>query len=40
MKYIKKSLEDRIPYYSKAIDEGIILNANESAFITPKRLWI
>ena len=38
MKYIKKSLEGRIPYYSKAIDEGIILNANESAFPTPKKI--
>lgn len=36
MKYIKKSLENRTPYYSKMIDEGIILNANESAFKTPK----
>lgn len=38
MKYIKKSLENRTPYYSKAITEGIILNANESAFITPKKI--
>ena len=38
MKYIKKSLENRTPYYSKMIDEGIILNANESAFKTPKKI--
>ena len=36
MKYIKKSLENRTPYYSKMIEDGIILNANESAFTTPK----
>ena len=38
MKYIKKSLENRTPYYSKAITEGTILNANESAFVTPKKI--
>ena len=38
MKYIKKSLENRIPYYSKMITDGIILNANESAFTTPKEI--
>ena len=38
MKYIKKSLEGKTPYYSKAINEGIILNANESAFPTPKEI--
>ena len=38
MKYIKKSLENRTPYYSKMIEEGIILNANESAFKTPKKI--
>ena len=38
MKYIKKSLEGKIPYYSKEITDGIILNANESAFETPKEI--
>ena len=38
MKYIKKSLEGKIPYYSKEITDGIILNANESAFETPQRI--
>lgn len=38
MKYIKKSLEGRTPYYSKMITDGIILNANESAFPTPKKI--
>ncbi|MCR5461956.1 MAG: histidinol-phosphate transaminase [bacterium] len=38
MKYIKKALENRTPYYSKMIDDGIILNANESAFKTPKKI--
>ena len=38
MKYIKKSLENRTPYYSKMIEDGIILNANESAFKTPKKI--
>ena len=38
MKYIKKSLENRVPYYSKMITDGIILNANESAFDTPKEV--
>ena len=38
MKYIKKSLENRTPYYSKMITDGIILNANESAFPTPKKI--
>lgn len=38
MKYIKKSLEGKIPYYSKEIKDGIILNANESAFETPKEI--
>lgn len=38
MKYLKKSLEGKIPYYSKEIKEGIILNANESAFETPKEI--
>ena len=38
MKYIKKSLDGRTPYYSKMITDGIILNANESAFTTPKKI--
>lgn len=38
MKYLKKSLENKTPYYSKMITEGIILNANESAFQTPKKI--
>ena len=38
MKYLKKSLEGRVPYYSKMIEDGIILNANESAFETPKEI--
>lgn len=35
MKYLKKTLEGKEPYYSKEITDGIILNANESAFETP-----
>ena len=38
MKYLKKSLQERTPYYSKEIKDGIILNANESAFETPKEI--
>lgn len=38
MKYLKKSLEGKIPYYCKEITNGIILNANESAFETPKEI--
>ena len=38
MKYLKKSLEGKIPYYSKEITDGIILNANESAFETPREI--
>ena len=38
MKYLKKSLVGRSPYYSKMITDGIILNANESAFDTPKEI--
>ena len=38
MKYLKKSLQGRTPYYSKEIKDGIILNANESAFETPKEI--
>lgn len=38
MKYLKKSLVGRTPYYSKEITDGIILNANESAFETPKEI--
>ena len=38
MKYLKKSLEGKAPYYSKEITDGIILNANESAFETPKEI--
>ena len=38
MKYLKKSLQGRNPYYSKEIKKGIILNANESAFETPKEI--
>ena len=38
MKYLKKSLEGKEPYYSKEITSGVILNANESAFETPKEI--
>ena len=38
MKYLKKSLVGKTPYYSKMITDGIILNANESAFKTPKKI--
>ena len=38
MKYLKKSLIGKEPYYSKEISSGIILNANESAFETPKEI--
>ena len=38
MKYLKKALEGKIPYYSKEITDGIILNANESAFDTPREI--
>ncbi|MBP5446399.1 MAG: histidinol-phosphate transaminase [Acholeplasmatales bacterium] len=38
MKYLKKSLDGKVPYYSKMITDGIILNANESAFETPKEI--
>ena len=38
MKYLKKSLKGKIPYYCKEITDGIILNANESAFETPKEI--
>ena len=38
MKYLKKSLQGKTPYYSKEITDGIILNANESAFETAKEI--
>ena len=38
MKYLKKSLIGKTPYYSKEIKDGITLNANESAFKTPKEI--
>ena len=38
MKYLKKSLAGRSPYYSKMITDGIILNANESPFDAPKEI--
>ena len=38
MKFLKKSLDGKVPYYSKEIKDGIILNANESAFETPKEI--
>lgn len=38
MKYLKKSLIGKTPYYSKEITDGIILNANESCFETPKQI--
>lgn len=38
MKYLKKSLIGKTPYYSKEIKDGITLNANESAFETPKEI--
>ena len=36
MKYMKKSFKAMEPYFSKNIDDGIILNANESPFNVPK----
>lgn len=38
MKYIKEDLKDRVPYYSAMITDGVILNANESCFDTPKEI--
>lgn len=38
MKYIRKSFKDRIPYYSAMITDGIILNANEACYETPKEI--
>ena len=35
MKYLKTSFNKMEPYFSKNIDEGIILNANESPFNPP-----
>ncbi len=38
MRYAKESLKNQIPYHSKNITEGIILNANESPFPPKKEL--
>ena len=36
MKYMKKSFDNMVPYHSKLITDGIILNANESPVMPPK----
>ncbi len=36
MKYLKKAYQNRIPYHSTMIEQGIILNANESPYPLPK----
>lgn len=38
MKYLRKSLIGKKVCYSKKITDGIILNANESAFSTPRKI--
>lgn len=38
MKMIKKQLQNRIPYHSSFINDGIILNANESPYDLPKEV--
>ena len=38
MKYMKKSFSNMVPYHSKLITDGIILNANESPILPPKKI--
>ncbi len=38
MKYLRESLEGMIPYHTPYIEEGIILNANESPFNVPTQI--
>ena len=38
MKYMKKSFEGMVPYHSKLIEDGIILNANESPILPPDKV--
>lgn len=38
MKYMKKSFKSMQPYFSKNIEDGIILNANESPYNPPKKI--
>lgn len=38
MKYLKKSFGSMEPYFSKNIDDGIILNANEAPYAPPKQV--
>ena len=35
MKYMKKSFSKMVPYHSKLITDGIILNANEAPYNPP-----
>ena len=38
MKYLRKSLKGMVPYSTPYLTEGVILNANESPFNTPKEI--
>ena len=38
MKYMKKSFTGMVPYHSKLITDGIILNANESPILPPQKV--
>ena len=38
MKYMKKSFSNMVPYHSKLITDGIILNANESPILPPAKV--
>ncbi len=38
MKYMKKSFQGMVPYHSKLITDGIILNANESPILPPDKV--
>ena len=38
MKYMKESFSNMVPYSSKLITDGIILNANESPYMPPKKV--
>ena len=38
MKYMKKSFANMVPYHSKLITDGIILNANESPIMPPAKV--
>lgn len=38
MKFLKKSFNGMEPYFSKSIEDGVILNANESPFNPPKKV--